>query len=231
MPSLTREYDASSPWAGSKSEFGSVGEKNGEPVDVKAASEGYRLAGLDRSPDRKAHTLAKEPQATSASPAQPATAAVPVPIAAPEDASAIPEAAPKSLARRVSDLIPEGMWRNLAILWGACLGSAYEVATMPNTVSNFNKAVYATTGHLGEYLPKVGGPLSFVGGALSAPLLLRRSEKQRKEKEHASVTHRTQPPPHTHLASSSGFRFFSRETLRGCAKTSPRESLCSTRTH
>lgn len=156
MPSVTKVYDASSRWVDSESEFGSVGEKNSEPIDVKAASEGYRLAGLDRTPGKKAQTIAKEPQATLAPQAESATAAASVAIAAPEGASTVPEAAPKSMARRVSDFIPEGVWRNLAILWGACLGSVYEVATMPTTVSNFNKAVYATTGHLGEYLPKVG---------------------------------------------------------------------------
>lgn len=63
----------------------------------------------------------------------------------------------------LTDLVPEGVWRNLAILWGACLGALYEVCTMPTTVSNFNKAVYATTGYLGEYLPKgYSGALSLV---------------------------------------------------------------------
>ena len=44
--------------------------------------------------------------------------------------------------------------RNASIFAGACLGAAYEVATMPTTVQNFNKAVYAATGMLGEYLPR-----------------------------------------------------------------------------
>ena len=33
--------------------------------------------------------------------------------------------------------------RNASIFAGACLGATYEVATMPATVQNFNKAVYA----------------------------------------------------------------------------------------
>ena len=53
-----------------------------------------------------------------------------------------------------SSWLPEGVVRNLAILWGACLGAAYEVTRIPTTVQNFNKAVYATTGYLGEYLPR-----------------------------------------------------------------------------
>ena len=61
--------------------------------------------------------------------------------------------APATAAKRNSWL-PEGVVRNLAILWGACLGAAYEVTRMPTTVQNFNKAVYATTGMLGEYLPR-----------------------------------------------------------------------------
>ena len=36
--------------------------------------------------------------------------------------------------------------RNFSILSGACIGAAWEVATMPTTVQNFNKAVYAATG-------------------------------------------------------------------------------------
>ena len=44
--------------------------------------------------------------------------------------------------------------RNASIFAGACLGATYEVATMPTTVQNFNKAVYATTGYVAESLPK-----------------------------------------------------------------------------
>ena len=61
--------------------------------------------------------------------------------------------APATAAKR-SSWLPEGVVRNLAILWGACLGAAYEVTRIPTTVQNFNKAVYATTGYLGEYLPR-----------------------------------------------------------------------------
>jgi|TARA_B110000259_G_scaffold81600_2_gene95445 hypothetical protein len=51
-----------------------------------------------------------------------------------------------------------GLWfsdrfvRNVSILCGACLGAGWEVATMPATVTNFNKAVYAATG-----VSKIGG--------------------------------------------------------------------------
>lgn len=44
------------------------------------------------------------------------------------------------------DKITDRAWRNLAILLGACLGAAYEVAVLPSTRRNFNRAVYALTG-------------------------------------------------------------------------------------
>ena len=53
--------------------------------------------------------------------------------------------------------------RNASIFAGACLGATYEVATMPATVQNFNKAVYATTGYVAESLPRNG----LAGKALS----------------------------------------------------------------
>ena len=53
--------------------------------------------------------------------------------------------------------------RNASIFAGACLGATYEVARMPATVQNFNKAVYATTGYVAESLPKNG----LAGKALS----------------------------------------------------------------
>ena len=53
--------------------------------------------------------------------------------------------------------------RNASIFAGACLGATYEVARMPATVQNFNKAVYATTGYVAESLPRNG----LAGKALS----------------------------------------------------------------
>jgi len=44
------------------------------------------------------------------------------------------------------DKITDRAWRNLAILLGACLGAAYEVAVLPSTRRNFNRAAYALTG-------------------------------------------------------------------------------------
>ena len=169
-------YDVSR-YVDTDSEIGSIaGRKGGrtpspapsETVDKVTASEGYRLAGLDRKPSKNGSTAEPEtatatatstpPHKTTTTASPPAASTAPAPTTdVNTDVAAAAETKPasKSLARRVSDFIPEGVWRNFAILWGACFGALYEVATMPTTVSNFNKAVYATTGYLGEYLPKV----------------------------------------------------------------------------
>ena len=174
MPSATKVYDVSR-YVDTDSEIGSIaGRKGGrtpspapsETIDKVTASEGYRLAGLDRKPSKNGSTAEPETATATSTPphksttttSPPAASIAPAPATEMNtDVAAVADTKPasKSLARRVSDFIPEGVWRNFAILWGACFGALYEVATMPTTVSNFNKAVYATTGYLGEYLPKV----------------------------------------------------------------------------
>jgi len=141
------------------------------PVDPALAAKGYELAGMSAAdaaakaataappepvapssaPPEKTPVLAKTPGA----PSQPASTKK-TPTAPAKAAAASKPAAPASspAAPTPSGWLPEGVVRNLSILWGACLGAAYEVATMPTTVQNFNKAVYAATGMLGEYLPR-----------------------------------------------------------------------------
>ena len=62
------------------------------------------------------------------------------------------------------DKITDRAWRNLAILLGACLGASYEVATLPSTQRNFNRAVYALTGRWHGNAPLI----STAGRTLSA---------------------------------------------------------------
>ena len=122
---------------------------------------GRRREGGDRGPARARRALLRAPR-EDAGPRQDARRAFSAGVDE-EDADGTREgrggveaAAPASSPAAPTPLgwLPEGVVRNLSILWGACLGAAYEVATMPTTVQNFNKAVYAATGMLGEYLPR-----------------------------------------------------------------------------
>ena len=166
LASAAKTYDASR-YVDSESEIGSIAEKRSETteIDKVAASEGYRLAGLDRIPGKHAKTATTEytQEKTVTPPVKPTPTPAVDTGTVPVSAAATSTPATKSLARKVSDFIPEWVWRNFAILMGACLGALYEVATMPTTVSNFSKVVYATTGYLEDYLPRgYSGALSAV---------------------------------------------------------------------
>jgi len=68
-----------------------------------------------------ATTSATAAAAAAATAAAVASAATSTPATAPTTPQT------KGLVHRMADYIPEGVWRNFAILWGACLGSLYEV--------------------------------------------------------------------------------------------------------
>ena len=129
-------------------------------IDDALAARGYALAGLDENGD----PLGEDDDTRKSASMKPSKAEK-----AAEKASEKAEAQSKR-ARRMRTRDASGKkWfsdqfiRNASIFAGACLGATYEVARMPATVQNFNKAVYTTTGYVAESLPKNG----LAGKALS----------------------------------------------------------------
>ena len=129
-------------------------------IDDALAVRGYALAGLDENGD----PLGEDDDTRKSASMKPSKAEK-----AAEKASEKAEAQSKR-ARRMRTRDASGKkWfsdqfiRNASIFAGACLGATYEVARMPATVQNFNKAVYTTTGYVAESLPKNG----LAGKALS----------------------------------------------------------------
>ena len=124
-------------------------------IDDALAAQGYALAGLDENGDPRGP---EDDDATKR---------------ASRKQSKADEAAEKAEARRARKKTSRARdasgkkWfsdqfiRNASIFAGACLGATYEVATMPTTVQNFNKAVYATTGYVAESLPKALSHIDF----------------------------------------------------------------------
>lgn len=123
-------------------------------IDDALAAQGYALAGLDENGDPRGP---EDDDATKRASRKQSKA---------EKAAEKAEARRARKSRALSDAsgkkwFSDQFIRNASIFAGACLGATYEVATMPTTVQNFNKAVYATTGYVAESLPKAFSHIDF----------------------------------------------------------------------
>ena len=124
-------------------------------IDDALAARGYALAGLDEN----GNPLGEDDDARKSASMKPSKA----------EKTAEKAETKRARKARARDVASGKKWfsdqfiRNASIFAGACLGATYEVARMPATAQNFNKAVYATTGYVAESLPKNG----LAGKALS----------------------------------------------------------------
>ena len=124
-------------------------------IDDALAARGYALADLDENGEPRGREDDDANMRVSRKPSKAEKAA--------EKAEARRARAARARDASGKKWFSDQFIRNASIFAGACLGATYEVATMPATVQNFNKAVYATTGYVAESLPRNG----LAGKALS----------------------------------------------------------------